>query len=512
VSDLTVAIAAMDRTRPAYDKANAYYVGAVDERFGNRRMRNVLRNAQEYFRLNLAKTPVNAVANRLEIATVTVPGSDILTSILQTEVWDENELLFEIPGLIRAACKYGDAYLLVWEGTEDGTVEVSYNSPLEGRMTYDPENSRRKLYYTHVWAEDKVRYADVFYADRVEQWYQSTDQKPGDEGAWEQRVTSTREPTPEELADMELDPAVDEVPGIDQWPLPNPYGEIPAFHFRTDRPWGVPLHKDAYGPQDGITKEIATMMGTVDFQGFPQRYALEEAGTDTDDMDDEDWDEGDNTSTTASGIPAPGLRSGSGEVWWLKGVKGVGQFDVADPDVFLKPATFFMRMMAQTTDTPLHMFDPGGDQPSGESRRAAEADLVNKVRTLGQAFAAALSAALAFALKVLAHGDVKVDVRWKNPESVDDSDSWATAEVKIRTGVPVKVVLMEQGYTEDQAEQWTNSNDDQDLVRKVALLNGIGEAVQKLGAGVGFGVVTAEQVAQVISAVLEPEGADSGGQ
>jgi hypothetical protein len=502
VSDLTAAIAEIERTRPHYVKAQDYFTGEVDERFGNRRLRNALRKAQDYFRLNLAKTPVNAVANRLEVAAVTVPDSEALTAILQTEVWDANELLFEVPGLVRNACKFGDAYLLVWENPEGDGVEVSYNSPLEGRMTYDPENNRRKLYYTHVWMEDDTRYADVFYPDRVEQWYQDKDKKPSDAGAWEQRTTLFRDPEPDEMAAMELEPG-DPVQPIGVWPIPNPYGEVPAFHFRTDRPWGVPLHKDAYGPQDAITKIVATHMGTVDFQGFPQRYALEEAGTDTDDMDDEDWEEGDNTSTTASGIPAPGLRSGSGEVWWLKGVKGVGQFEVADPDVFLKPADFYMRMMAQTTNTPLHMFDPGGDQPSGESRRAAEVDLVKLVKNLAQSFGSALSASLAFALKILGHGDVKVDVRWHNADSVDDKDSWDTAEVKIRAGVPVKVVLMEQGYTEAQADSWTTTNDDQDLTRKVELLDKIGDAVQKLGAGVGFGVVTVEQVAAIIGGILD---------
>lgn len=508
MSDLTAAIHEMHKHHHHYVRAHDYFTGEVPEQFGNRRMRRALRHAQEFFRLNLAKTPVNAVANRLEVAAVTVPEQDTLTSILETEVWDANELLFEVPGLIRNACKFGDAYLLVWEDPEGSGVEVSYNSPLNARMTYDPENMRRKLYYTHVWVEEKTRYADVFYADRLEQWVQEKNEKAEDEAAWTRRTTLLRELDPGE----ELDPRLSMEDQLGVWPIPHDYGEVPAFHFRTDRPWGVPLHKDAYGPQDGITKVIGTMMGTVDFQGFPQRYALEDAGmADGDELDDEDWDEVlDNISQSATGHPAPGLRAGSGEVWWLKGVKGVGQFDVADPKVFLDPATFFMRMMAQTTDTPLHMFDPGGDQPSGESRRAAEADLVNKAQTLGQAFASALAAALAMALKVLGHGDVKVDVRWKNPESTDDKDSWETAEVKIRAGVPVKVVLMEQGYSDTQTEEWTTTTDDQDLTRRVELLDKIGEAVQKLGSGVGFGIVTTEQVAAVIASVLDPGSQDGG--
>jgi len=502
VSDLTKAIHEMDKHRPEYERAGQYYRGEIPEYFGSIRLRGVLKDAAERYRLNLAKTPVNVVSNRLEVAAATVPDQDQLTAILQADVWDANELTFEIPRLIKDTCRDGDGYLLVWDGPEDGTVEVSYNSPFSSRMLYDPENVRRKRAYVHTWCDNKVRYADVFYADVLEQYWQPEENKPEDEQAWQERTTAfvdglTGQPT-DENADNSL--------GV--WPLPNPYGEVPAFHFRTDRPWGVPLHKDAYGPQDAITKIIAAHLGTVDYQTFPQRYALEDSSQNVDDLlQDEDWDDftGNNTTGAASGKPEQGLRSGSGEVWWLRGVKGVGQFEVADPDVFIKPSEFYVRMMAQTTDTPLHFFDPGGDQPSGESRRTAEGTLTKKVKNLAQSFGFTLSDGLGFALTVLGHKDLHVDVRWAPAESTDDKDSWETAGLKIETGVPVAQVLQEQGYTRAQVDGWLDTSDEQDLTRRVELLDKIGDAVQKLGAGVGFGVVTAEQVAQVIQGVLAPE-------
>lgn len=502
-SDLTQAIHEMDQHAPELERAGQYYRGEIPEYFGSIRLRGVLKDAAERYRLNLAKTPVNVVANRLEIAAATVPDNDQITAILQADVWDANELTFEMPNVIRNTCRDGDGYLLVWEGAEDGTVEVSYNSPRGSRMLYDPESPRRKRAYVHTWCDNKIRYADVFYADSLEQYWQPEEMRATDESAWQRRVTAFRDPEPGE----EIRPdQIEEVLG--QWPLDNPYGEVPGFHFRTDRPWGVPLHKDAYGPQDAITKIIAAHLGTVDYQTFPQRYALEESALNTDDLlRDEDWDDftGNNATGTASGKPEQGLRAGSGEVWWLKGVKGVGQFEVADPKVFTDPAEFYIRMMAQTTDTPLHFFDPGGDQPSGESRRTAEGTLVKKVKNLAQSFGFTAGDALAFALAVLGHKGLHVDVRWAPPESTDDKDSWETAGLKIDAGVPVAQVLQEQGYTRAQVDGWLDTSDDQDLTRRVELLDKIGDAVQKLGAGVGFGVVTTEQVAQVIQSVLAPE-------
>lgn len=55
------------------------------------------------------------------------------------------------------------------------------------------------------------------------------------------------------------------------------YGAVPVFHFRTREPYGRPEHRGTFGPQNAITKLSATLMATVDYQAFPQRYALMQA-------------------------------------------------------------------------------------------------------------------------------------------------------------------------------------------------------------------------------------------
>lgn len=512
MSDLTTAVAQMQESEGDYERAHAYYTGKVPEHFGSRWMRRKLERVLTAYKLNLAKIPVNVVADRLEVAAVTVPGDDTLTKILQTEVWDANDLLLEAPGFMRRACEYGDSYALVWpEANEDGETEgvrISYHSPMEARMVYDPADSRRKLYYVHVWTEPgpgktTIRRADVFYADRLEQWVQDAKNKATDETSWEPFYSEYRTPEPDELFDPSR---MDEELGI--WPILHEYDEVPAFHFRTDSPWGVPLHEDAYGPQDAITKLVATHMGTVDFQGFPQRYALEDADpVSSDDDPGDEWldpNNGSNAASAASGGPGSRLKSGPAEVWWLKGVKGVGQFAVSDPKVFTEPAQFYMRMMAQTCGVPMHYFDPTGDAPSGESLRTAEAPLVKRVRDLIQRFGHTWSDVLSFALKVLTGAtESKVDVRFAPPATVDDGEGWTVAEAKIRSGVPVRQVLLEAGYTAEQVDDWIKPDTNQDLLRRVAILQAIGDAIQKLGAGVGFGIVTPEQVSGIIAGVLE---------
>jgi hypothetical protein len=128
-------------------------------------------------------------------------------------------------------------------------------------------------------------------------------------------------------------------------------------------------------------------MGTVDYQGFPQRYALTEtANTDTSDLEpgdfaDDDWPLNEKGAGPSDSGDDSSLKAGPGEMMLLRGFKQVGQFDAAQPGVFLDPIMFNVRAMAQITDTPLRMFDPQSSQRSGESFRRRTAPSSARSRT-----------------------------------------------------------------------------------------------------------------------------------
>src|SRR3546814_14473774 len=89
------------------------------------------------------------------------------------------------------------------------------------------------------------------------------------------------------------------------------------------------------------------MMSTSDFAAFPQRWALQETGTTTD--DDLDWDEGDGGDAADEKNPVDlqsQLISGPGRIWPLRNMKAVGQFSAADVAQFLKPITTLTGLMA----------------------------------------------------------------------------------------------------------------------------------------------------------------------
>jgi hypothetical protein len=457
-TDLGDGLEALQQTLPSYMRAEEYYGGDVPEVFASARMRWAMRRTGMSFKFNFAKTPVDALTDRLEISAVTSSNPNITAEL--ADLWEDNQLDLEAPNIHRKAGQYGDAYVIVWpaeepdddsyapEGTDLGVqiveatpnIGIYYNSPENCRMLYDAENPLKKRLFIKRWQLPRTKQwrVDLLYSDRIER-YISQVGKRGDEAA--EYISYT------------------DAPG-DEWPMPNPFGAIPAFHFRNDRPYGNPEHYGFYGPQDAINKLIMLHMAGADYQSFPQRYAMVKDESDTTEPADLAEDE------FAFPIPGTGdtvpvgrearstLTSDPGSFWNLKGVDGVGQFDVADPDVFMRPITMYLKSGAQITTTPLHYFDPGGDAPSGESLRTAEAPFVKKVRNRQLSYGATWRDVMLFALHCMGIDGVDVAISWSPAHTVDDLAGWQTNEVKAALGVPRRQLLLDAGYTSDQVDEW----------------------------------------------------------
>jgi hypothetical protein len=494
-ADLMYGIEELKEARPGYDKAQTYYDGTVPEVFTSTRIRRALAARGIDFDLNFAKTPVNAVTDRLEIAAVTSPDDSANKVISQ--IWQDNQLDLEMPDLFRRAGEYGDAYLFVLPVEDDKgnvvRVEMFYNSPQTVRVIYDEENPRRKAFTIKRWCDGPYLRAELYYDDRTERWTTGKDSRGDNANDWMHWLA---------------DPDDDGVADPESWVIVHDWGEQPVFHFRTDRPYGVPEHYGAYGPQNAITKLQATHMGTVDYQGFPQRYALTDtATTDTSDLEPGDWDDGDfpeddsGTGPRDSGDDSS-LKAGPGELMLLRGFKAVGQFDAANPSVFLDPIMFNVRAMAQITNTPTWLFDPSGEQPSGQSVRAQDAPFTRKVGNRQLSYGGTAREAFTFALRRLGVDNPVVDVRWVPAETVDDQEGWQTVGEKIKNGVPRKQALMETGYRQEQVDEWLTGVDDAELQRRVDVLASLADSAQKLGAAAALGVVTEEQVTSLMAGTI----------
>lgn len=404
---LKEAVLAVSSRRDNYEEAGAYYEGNVSEVFGSAGLARVFRNSPYRTNLNFCRPVVDAVHNRLEIAAILGTSSEATKVIGDT--WEFNELDLDANEIHRRTLVYGDCYVMAWPD-EDGNLEISYNTPLTTALIYDPERPKKKLYAVKMWEDGNDTRMNLYYADNIYK-YKTKGTSPAEGVNWD-------------LVDT----------------IENPFGEVPVFHFRTERPAGRPEHLDALNAQDYINKQFITSMIVSDYQGAPQRYALSKAGTSG---EAEDFADGD---TARENLKA--LKNGPGELWFMKDVDSVGQFDPADPKVFWEPIKDTVRAMASLTNTPLHYFEKTGNVPSGEALRVAEAPLIKKVQDRQVAFGQAWRELFKFVLRVSGIEE-DVQVKWKDVESLDILERLDAALKKRNAGWSIAQVMREEGYDDE---------------------------------------------------------------
>lgn len=475
--DLTAGLAELADHAPNYIRADQYYRAEQPEFFASAKMRRALQRTGIGFRFNFARTPVDSVADRLSVAAITTQDEHA-TELIQ-QAWQANGLDLDVPHWVRETCKYGDGYIMAWPNADDdGRVDIYFNNPETTRIIYDDANPRVKRYAIKRWRTNEGHRCDLLYPDRIERYITAGGR--GQTAAWHPYSGDGQTPT-----------------------IPNPFGVVPVFHLRTDRPYGQPCHLGFYGPQDAINKLIISHLSSVDYQAFPQRYAVMNPETDTSEaaaLDEDDFAVDPDHTDGPRQDDAASFRADPASVWMARGVKDFGQFDAADPKVFTDPVETYLRAGAQITTTPLHYFDPSGDAPSGESLRTAEAPFVKKCWHIALSFGAALRELFEFVLTTHGVTGLPVAVRWEPIATVDDQTGWETNQLKIDAGVPVRQVLLESGYSADQVDGWLSATDGMPF--QVELLLKIGQALAQLGTAKNLGVVSDAQVQQLIDNIV----------
>lgn len=423
MSLLSLSVQSILDKQDEYIQAENYYNGTVEEVFASAAVKRELAKSGDHYRVNYAATPVNAVANRLEVTGVTTlsPAAEAVIG----STWQDNNLELTLTELITKTLVYGSAYLTVWPDA-DGQTQLYYNSPLSTVVLYDPENPRRAVVAAKLWpveVDGKPRSrVNLYYADRIEKYL------------------STSERLPFTVKDSDFEPFIDDETD-ENGSVPNEFGVIPVFHFTTGiDQYGRPEHVSAYSCQDMINKMLISQLASVEHYGFPTRWMLQrdQTGTLSDLGDDGDEDD---------------LTGAPGEVWSLAGIEKVGQFAPADPRSYIEPYREYVRAMASVTDTPLHYFENTQTNVSGEALRASEAPLVKKSRTRQLAIGNTLRRVFMFVLK-LNDIDEDVQVQWRQLESIDTKEQWEIAYKKLQAGLPVEQILLEQGYDAEVVAQW----------------------------------------------------------
>lgn len=439
----------LEEALAGYEKAKAYDDSSLGEfTFLSSRLAGTLKRSSLEDVPNYASTVIDAVSDRLEIAALTTTGpQDLLDNI-----WEDNNLGLDMPDFIRQSLVYGDGYVAIWPRTdEEGAIiepvqelDVIFLPPTEARVVYEVHRPNYVKYAIRKrWdPERKVNQVTVFI--------------PEDREGPDALIQEWESASPRNLDTYQL---VSEAV--------NPYGGIPLFHLRTRAPHGVPEHKKAFGPQNSIAKLVIYQMVTVEFQGFPQRYALSEISAALGLLEDGETDiygQGPSPDNLSQDAPRTKLTADPGSIWWMpRDIKEVGQFATADPGVFLEPAREHIRMMGDVTSTPIEVLNSAsGQERSGTAISMRHVPLDRKVSKRKARFGSALEEGFSYALGILGQDGAEVTIDWRDMDPKTEAlDTWTVVDAKIKAGVPRERALMEAGYTQEDAAQMVQEWQDQ---------------------------------------------------
>lgn len=487
---------AVEARLPGYEKADAYARGEVGEVFASRRVRRAIAKTGSEYQCNFAAVPIKALVALLKIKTVTAGDPTVDEQL--AAIRERNELRDEEDEAHRNAAKHGDCYLMVWPD-ERGEVDITVESALGCTMIYDAERPREKLCFVKQWSLPKrpgdrrarIR-VNLMFDDRIEKWVTDGTDREG----WEPHVDRWRAAEPGEVifaADGVTTILADAGEPVPDWPLTNPYGRVCAYHLRNERPYGVPEHLPAYGPQNIITKIVVTHPNVIETSGWPQRWktAGQALGTETADFDDVP-DVGDEVDDITV--------ADAGSIFNLEPGAKVGQFDPADPAAFLDPLKAYIEVLAALTDTPLSRFRGSAQLPAEASTRAEAASLYEKGGIRQRQYGAQWSAAYETALLMYAVEDA---VAGEPADGPDGGYGWDdivdAARDVVDTWEPPTVVI------DWITPEMSSDNDTADTVQKADSARAMStrEKVRRLHPN-----WEGEQVDEEVALILAEDGAD----
>lgn len=442
------AVSALRARHETYLKHRNYYAGIHELMISQTRLRTIFGRLFNDFRLNLCAPVVDSLVDRLQVASFSAGGSPGDESEKASEIWARNRMQRRAGQTHAEAVSSGDAYILVWPNLAGDAVIYPHKSH-EIAVEYDPESPGKIVRAAKSWREKGYKRLNLYYPDRVEKWRARLVAPGSTQGdntpSLSEVETSASSAT---LASVAYERHTDD---DSTWPLENRYEQVPVFHFANNADlgeFGVSELRDAVPVQDMLNYLVFNLLVGVEFQGFPQRYALNiEVNKDE------------------AGNPISPFTTGPEKVWALTSPQSdqgeriaatLGQFEGADLEKLVRVKEDAALTMAQVTQTPVHYFQPTSNLVSGESQKTAEQKLDAKVRdreiTFGDAWAALMSLALRMETSAAGGAAVELDTNWRDTKPRNELESWQIADLKASLGVSREQILREMGYDQEQID------------------------------------------------------------
>jgi hypothetical protein len=413
-ADIKLSLEKIGRKLPAITRYTNYYDGQHEFNFSSEKFATQFARRLRTMRDNLCKTCVKAPSDRLEILGF---SSDKKSTVYNEswEIWKRSQMPRLAKRVHRDAFKTGDAFVQVWKG-KDGFARIVPQDPKTITVFYDTE-TQEIVKAAKIWkGDDDYIYLTLFYPDRIEKYISN---RPAREGA-----------APTTAAAFTVRP-VDAEP----WPLPNPLGIVPVFHFGLEGS----ILDDVIPLNDALNKEMADMLVGSEANSLRQR-----------------WTTGItyeiNSETGQKIIPFERASQ-----WFTANDTNAkfGEFADVTLSEFLAVINDFRNEIANVAGIPQYYFRLGtGDFPSGEALTKAESRFSSLIADaqldFGETWAAAVK--LAMVIDGKQTGDQGFETQWKSPSPASDNEKLDQGLKKKQLGVSDERNLSEIGYSDADIE------------------------------------------------------------
>jgi hypothetical protein len=423
LKDLKIVYEALTAKQSRHNELWNYYDGKHRMKWTNEKLQEIFRNENLVACENWCSVIVDAPNDRIQLERMDVPDNEQASTRL-TEIITETQLDLDQDSVHLDAILTGEAYVIAWK-REDGTIEAYYNDARNVTAVYEADRPDMMRVAGKWWVDDaKRRRITLYYPDKIEYW-RSTNEVQNQSctfsaGHW-QRFTD------------------DEADGIGE----NPFGQIPVFHFRSDRR-STSCLQNAISLQDTVNKTLADMMVCSEFGAYPQRWMIAHVDG-----------EGQLPYGPGRTLALPPADKDTQPV-------SVGTFEAANLANFTGVIDNLAQAMAVISRTPKHYFWAQGGVPSGEALIAMEAPLNKRVERYIKRFRAIWDRLGRFLLVLDGLGDVeKVESVFADHRTVQPIMEATIRKTNVDAGVPLRTQLRDEGWSEDQLDQMEADKADQ---------------------------------------------------
>lgn len=418
--------AELDKRNAKISLFNDYYEGNHPLPRAPERAKGAFRRWLRMSRSNWMALVVETKAERLAVQGIRY-GKDQSADEDAWRLWQANGLdtgsgMVHLEALIN-----GESYMLVAPDPAGGDIPLMLpEHPTQMIVARDPARPGQRAAAFKKWLDDTgVVNGTLYLPDAI--WKIQSD-RPVREG----QDLKTIRWEPREVADEE-------------YPLPNPIGEVPVVPFRNRARLLGPGRSELDGvtdTQDRINETLFQRVMAGQYSAFRQRYVT---GLDVE-MDEE------------TGLPKKPFEPNASELWFTSNPEArFGDFAETSLDGYLSSIAADVQHIAAQTSTPPHYLLGEMVNLAAEALKAAEASLISKVRDRQKQFGESWEEVFRLAFTLMndeRSSIVDAEMIWQNPEFRTEGQLVDALTKMATLGVPRKVLWERWGASPQEIARW----------------------------------------------------------